>query len=155
MAQPRFQLRVVRRRPPAEPNDRRIVADSRPSGRDDRIVWRLLGANNRELGRSGAQFATIDDCVESVRSLLATLDGGAPVSPSLTSSDRGGLVWWWTVRVGDQVLASAVRAFSRQIECLKNFETFSQSALVADLPSPQSTDGAAAHVGTSDRRGSS
>jgi hypothetical protein len=92
MAQPRFQLRVVRRRPKPETTDRRLVADARASGLDDRIVWRLLGANNRELGRSGAQFGSVDECLGGIARLRAVLHGGQPVAPSLASTDHGA-VW--------------------------------------------------------------
>lgn len=131
MAQPRFQLRVVRRRPVQGKDERRLIADARPTGRDDRIVWRLLSANNRELGRSGEQYLSVEPCLAAIDQLRVAMAGPEPVRPHLASSQERGVVWWWSVPFGGEVLACAVRAFSRQIECRKNYASFAGSAVTA------------------------
>jgi hypothetical protein len=153
MAHPRFQLRVVRRRILADPDGRRLIADGRPVGRDDRIVWRLLGANNRELGRSGDQFASVEDGLVAIDRLRAFFSSQPSVTPSLASSHDHGFVWWWTVRAGNEVLASAARSFSRQVECLKNYETFSGVVLSAEVLTESMTRAALDRSISIDRQG--
>ena len=41
----------------------------------EHVAWRLLGANNRELGRSPLWYPDMDSCREAVRLLKREIDG--------------------------------------------------------------------------------
>lgn len=135
MAEPRFQVRLVRRRPVVIPPLRVAgpTAEVRPTGWDDVMVWRLLGTNNRELGRSADQFETLDAClpaIEEARALVRAVD-----QPRIyfTTDEGVGYSWWWTVERSGSNFITAARTFSRQRDCLTNFEQFRTNAVIASV----------------------
>lgn len=134
MAEPRFQLRLVSRRSIAASLGTGIVQDTRPTGRGDLLVWRLLGANNRELGRSAEQFASTEASLVSIEHLGALIRGPSTPRIALSSTGGAGFAWWWMVADGDVRMASSARVFSRQRECLANYEHFASAAASAALP---------------------
>jgi hypothetical protein len=139
VAEPRFQLRVVRRRAWG-PDDHVAgrVTDSRPNGRDDLLVWRLLGGNNRELGRSGDQYATVTDCLQSIQAIKRLFESVAAPRVSFSSVRQVGSNWWWSVEEGGRTVAASARAFSRQLECRSNYDHFAAAVMLAAMPDPWS-----------------
>ena len=94
-------------------------------------MWRLLGSNNRELGRSVEQYVTVEACQAAIHRLRELLASEAPPRPSFSSAQEVGSVWWWTVEQGTERLASAARTFSRQRECRSNYDQFVANSLGA------------------------
>lgn len=94
------------------------------------VAWRLLGPNNRELGRSASVFpdlAAARRAAESVRGnverMRATITGG---------SARGG--WTWQLWLDDDAAAAcSPRSYLRQQECAYNLEAF-RSAVRQSAP---------------------
>lgn len=137
MVEPRFQVRLARRRSVPVPALRVAgpAAEVRATGWDDVLVWRLLGTNNRELGRSADQFETLDAClkaVEAARDLIQVTD-----QPRIyfTTDEGTGYSWWWSVERARSHFITAARTFSRQRDCLTNFEEFRANAVVAVVTS--------------------
>lgn len=135
MAEPRFQVRLVRRRPVTGEGLRATgpTAEVRASAGNGVLVWRLLGTNNRELGRSAIQFDSLDRClqaIEEARMLAQTVD---QPRISFTTREGGGYSWWWTVEREGARFISAARTFSRQRDCLANFKQFSINAAAASV----------------------
>jgi len=84
------------------------------------FAWRLLSANNRELGRSYSTFPDTSACAQAV-AVLRTRMGDA--EPAIVAGLRTG--WWhWEVRVDGGPIAIAARSFTRQRECEHNLEQF-------------------------------
>lgn len=100
--------------PPAWP----LPADLRPG--DAWFAWRLLGANNRELGRSACLFATLGSAQAAARE--ASLRAAA-AHPTLVA-DAGTGSWSWRLLVDGRAVAAAARSYSRQRECHYNLAQF-------------------------------
>ncbi len=133
MAEPRFQVRSVRRRTVPVPALRVAgpVPEVRPTGWDDAMVWRLLGTNNRELGRSADQFDTVEACLRAVEDARVHVREIAQPRIYFTTDEGAGYSWWWMVERAGVNFITAARTFSRQRDCLTNFDQFKANALVA------------------------
>lgn len=113
MAQPRFQLV-----PGA-----RIVSSQGASG----IGWRLLGANNRELGRSPGVFADAEEALEDVtRARRFAAEGAGHIV-----HDPGTGHWAWHLDGAGVVVAISGRGFRYERECRYNLEQFRDAAPTA------------------------
>lgn len=83
------------------------------------VSWRLLGGNNRELGRSAQVFGGLEACH------LSALDVQQRVSlaiPELRSEASGR--WTWLLRLDGEPAAVAGRAYLRLRECQYNLAQF-------------------------------
>jgi hypothetical protein len=118
------------------------------------VGWRLLGSNNRELGRSAASYPDAEaalDAIRVVRELVAT--GQAHIV-----HDPGSGLWAWHL-VDDEVLvANSGRGFRHERECRYNLEQFraeaptspaSDSAVPTEFPWQRSVLTSAQPEGTS------
>lgn len=105
MAQPRFQMVLLSRRSTSE----------------RRLVWRLLGANNRELGRSGEVFDHVAECEGAIRLLKRSSPNDLDARISFDAGTRG---WRWRLTLEARVVAESSRTFSRQRECKYSLEQF-------------------------------
>jgi hypothetical protein len=83
-------------------------------------AWRLLSANNRELGRSYTTFPNHADCAEAVALLRSRIDDA---DAAIVAGLRTGL-WHWEVSVNALPIAISPRSFTRQRECEHNLEQF-------------------------------
>ncbi|CAB4849642.1 unannotated protein [freshwater metagenome] len=113
MARPRFQL----------------VPGARLLGLSDGggVGWRLLGANNRELGRSALSYPDAEEALESVQRVRVLADDG---DGHIVHDHIVGL-WLW--HLDDRGLAAAAsgRGFRYERECRYNLEQFRATAPVA------------------------
>ena len=103
-------------------------------GKYDHVGWRLLGANNRELGRSPVWYPDVETCREAVRTLKREI--GA-VTSAITASARPGGAWSWRLAVSGTPVAVAGRPYHRQRECAYNLNHFVAAvpdAVIADDP---------------------
>ena len=94
--------------------------------------WRLLGGNNRELGRSPVWYPDVDSCREAVRSLKREIGG---VTSAITAAARPGGAWSWRLAVSGTPVAVAGRHYHRQRECAYNLNHFVAAvpdAMIAD-----------------------
>lgn len=82
-----------------------------------RIGWRLVGRNNRELGRGAASFEAYEPCRAAVLALQrASLE--AAIAPDDVSR------WRWTLLVDDRPAAMCGRAYLRRVECEYGLDQF-------------------------------
>ena len=93
----------------------------RPAGDDTSCAWRLLGANNRELGRSAEVFPDRATCLAALDRLLAA----GPTAARALSRDLAKGLWSWRL-AGDGTALAAVssRGYARQRECRYALDAF-------------------------------
>ncbi|MFF3399003.1 hypothetical protein ACFYW6_10830 [Streptomyces sp. NPDC002659] len=116
MVQPRF-LYVVR------------ASQQRPDGEEKPVGWRLVGANNRELGRSADAFGGLAECQAAVAQLREKV---AAARVLLTMGDAAGS-WTWRLEIDGQAVAVSGRRYLRQRECQYNLSQFLVAVPVALL----------------------
>jgi len=94
-------------------------------------AWRLVGSNNRELGRSSQVYPDLAACRAAVTYLQAHIDEAD--SLLATNNDTG--LWLWRLNIGDQWMAAAGRSYQRRRECLYNVLKFVAAAPIAVVSS--------------------
>lgn len=131
MAQPRFQLLLGQSRQ-APPRVVRLPGAESQRGvrrRDAQVTWRLLGANNRELGRSARSYPDQAAGWESIELLKARLGKAEPRLSIVTP--RGS--WGWQLLLDTEEIAVSARLFSRLRECRYSIDQFLQKVPDAGL----------------------
>ena len=116
MAQPRFL--VVAGTPRGRVPGRADAAVS--------VVWRLVGGNNRELGRGPAPFPGHAACYEAIERLKRLIDRATPI----VAVGRSTSAWGWRLEVEGERIAMAGRSYLRQREC-----QYSLAHFIAAVPS--------------------
>ena len=91
-------------------------------------AWRLLSANNRELGRGLADFRDEESCRQAVVRLRTDLDRAVAVM----RRDQPTSMWGWRLDVDGQPVALSARSYRRQRECLYNLAQFRAGVLGVD-----------------------
>ncbi|MFB6838569.1 hypothetical protein [Streptomyces sp. NPDC056361] len=94
------------------------------AGRAGTVSWRLVGANNHELGRGPELHRDHTACSAAVGRLRAGLDRAVP-HVLMASADGA---WTWELAVDDRRVAVASRAFRRQRECRDSLRLFLAAA---------------------------
>jgi hypothetical protein len=116
MTQPRFQL----------------VPASR-LGIGSGVGWRLLGSNNRELGRSAGHYQDAEAALESIERIRAL----APTGEAHIVHSASAGHWVWQLCDGDSLnVAASGRGFRHERECRYNLEQFREAAPVAPSGGP-------------------
>ncbi|MEU4272159.1 hypothetical protein [Streptomyces sp. NPDC026092] len=93
------------------------------------VSWRLVGANNHELGRGPDLHGGHTACSAAVRRLRDGLDRAVPlVSMGATTG-----VWSWQLALDDRCVAVAARTFRRQRECRHSLQLFLAAAAEGQL----------------------
>lgn len=105
------------------------VSPQRPEDGEKPVGWRLVGANNRELGRSAEAFGSLATCQAAVTRLREQI---AAARGFLTMSDMTGS-WTWRLELEGRAVAVAGRAYQRHRECQYNFSQFLAAVPVAQL----------------------
>jgi hypothetical protein len=93
------------------------------------FAWRMVGPNNRELGRSAATFAGYPACRGAVAELQSTVDG---LAVSIVSDPATGR-WSWRGEVAATPVAMCGRWYARERECRGSADRFRQSVPVAEV----------------------
>ena len=93
--------------------------------------WRVLGGNNRELGRGATIHATERECL----SAMAQIQAGAERSTLFIGLRPTGL-WWWQLELDGVPVAVSGRSYHRQRECRYNLEQFRSAWSAALIPEP-------------------
>ena len=112
MAQPRFQL---------IPGSR---LSSSPVGG---VGWRLLGPNNRELGRGAVSYADAESAQQAIDRIRHLAVAG---EAHIVHDPRNGL-WAWHLADDDRRVATSGRGFRHERECRYNLEQFRDAAPTA------------------------
>jgi uncharacterized protein YegP (UPF0339 family) len=107
----------------------RLVHDPSVGG----VGWRLLGANNRELGRSAVAYADAESALEAVdlvRHLARA--GAAHIAHASTATP-----WVWQLHdEAGTVVATSGRGFRHERECRYNLDQFRSAAPTAPTIEP-------------------
>jgi hypothetical protein len=111
MAQPRFQL----------------IPGSRLNGGKGGVGWRLLGMNNRELGRSAHAFPD----AESAQAAITRLRADLVQTIGHINHDPIHQSWHWRLDGPDGPIAVSGRGFRHERECRYNLEQFREASPVA------------------------
>ncbi|HEY2044456.1 MAG TPA: hypothetical protein VGH11_17405 [Jatrophihabitans sp.] len=99
--------------------------------------WRLLSANNRDLGRGGAGYQTAEECLQAIDTLLGRLhECEAAIRPGPQNR------WLWSLRLAGTVLAVSGHGFDRQIRCMRAQAQFVSYAPAAVVDAPIKYTGA-------------
>lgn len=93
------------------------------------VGWRLVGANNRELGRSAGTYASLAECQAAVLLLREQI---GQVRAQLSMADTGG-TWTWRVELGGRNVAVSGRTYHRLRECQQNLGLFLAAVTVAEM----------------------
>lgn len=93
------------------------------------VEWRLMSANNWELGRCVSTYDDASLAAEAVKVLRGTVADARRV---VAAQPTGG--WRWRLFVGDDPVAQSSRAYLRQLECEGVLEQFRRH--VPDAPIP-------------------
>ena len=83
------------------------------------VGWRVLGANNRELGRGSRPSWRADEAYQAAREAQAALD----LAVTRYWVDAVGM-WFWNVSLAGEPIAVSSRGYRRQRECVYNVEQF-------------------------------
>jgi hypothetical protein len=100
------------------------------------VTWRLIGANNRPLGRAPGPvpLATVDSLLQQ---LLADVGRLAFVS----AAAQPGPLWTWRAELDRSVVAVSARGFQRQRDAAYSFRQFTlaleSAVVVRDVDRPQ------------------
>lgn len=132
MARPRFLFDYK------ELNTRYSSSSPSPSPGAGTVGWRLLGANNRELGRSAGQFADLDSCQAAVHDLVARI---ASAVPGITSDSGHTGAWSWRLDLGGRAVAVSCRTYLRHRECTYSLAHFLGAAPEAVVATALSAGG--------------
>ncbi len=139
MAHPRFALVIGGNRVGAAlstwPYGDHVAGVPAPNG--SWFAWRLLGGNNRELGRSAVVHPSATACRDAAARLRERISEFASV---LATDARQGQ-WRWRLDDGDQTVAVSSRLYLRQRECTYNLAQFTVGAAVAALWGTDDDDG--------------
>lgn len=92
----------------------RFLCLAEPQPRADALLsWRLIGGNNRELGRSPVPLPNAAVCLETIDRLRAGCSRLVPV----VQAGVDGRGWRWVTLLDGSVLAASGRAYPRAREC--------------------------------------
>ena len=94
--------------------------------------WRLLGSNNRELGRGSLAAPSVESAASLVADLVRRLPDVTVQHLRAPSSDG----WSWCVSSDDVEMAHSGRTFRRERESLDNADNFRLSLPLAHLKFP-------------------
>ena len=113
MAHPRFQL---------VPGSRLAASTGKPVAGG--VGWRLLGSNNRELGRSSVAFNDAETALAAIQRLRAlAASGDAHIVHDPASGH-----WAWHLDDEGSWIANSGRGFRHERECRYNLEQFRAAA---------------------------
>ena len=93
--------------------------------------WRLLGPNNRELGRSTCASPTIEEAYAHVVSIKSVVHTG---SFRYSRNSRGD--WAWAAVIDNERQLRSCRNFRRERECVYNADVFLERLSATDIQRP-------------------
>ena len=92
------------------------------------VEWRLISANNWELGRCPRTYETLDAAVAAVLELRENVDG-CREELWMSAADVSG--WRWRLRRDTEEWARSGRSYLRRVECESTMRQFRKLAATA------------------------
>ena len=93
------------------------------------VGWRLLGPNNRELGRSAGPYGDAERALAAIARARETVHSGA----AHVLQHRDTALWAWQLEDSGVVTATSGRGFRHEQECRYNLEQFRAAAPTAPV----------------------
>ncbi|MFJ3927360.1 hypothetical protein [Streptomyces sp. NPDC090022] len=121
---------VARRQAPGGAPDAGGASDAAEA-----VTWRLVGANNHELGRSPRVHDSLTACCAAVQELRAQADRVTSLVVMSPSAGAGTGAWTWQLTLDEHRVAEAVRTFRRQRECRHSLQLFLAATAEAQVAS--------------------
>jgi len=106
-----------------------LTAGADPSADREWYAWRLIGRNNRELGRSAAIHPDVATC----RADVTRLQVAAPRLSRFVVADLDQGLWRWRLESSGEVRAVSARLYNRRRECLYSLDQFLVALPVAAI----------------------
>lgn len=128
MGESRYLLAVQTRRPQRDAVTGVILAPDRATPRVG-TIWRLLGPNNREIGRSAQAYTDAPTAKAGIGFLRRQLDH----LEARVGCDQSG-AWTWRLDLDGRPVAIAARSYQRRREAAFNLAQFLAAAPVARAP---------------------
>ncbi|MFF3836546.1 hypothetical protein [Streptomyces sp. NPDC001930] len=91
------------------------------AGTAEAVSWRLVGANNHDLGRGPDLHRGHTACHAAVVRLRDGLDRAVPLVTMAATSNG---TWTWQLALDERCVAVAAREFRRQRECRDSLQLF-------------------------------
>ena len=94
------------------------------------IHWRLLGGNNREVGRGAERYADVEAAIVAIKHIQLRVADLVPQVGRATPNQ-----WRWTLSLDGTIVVASGHAFDRQIRCeqaLAQFRLLFGSAPIGD-----------------------
>ncbi len=92
------------------------------------LRWRLLSANNRELGRAWSYQPDTETCLLAIKQMLEQLDGLL-----LQTRRREGNVWQWMLCADESPIAISGHTYDRQVRAIEAAARFRAHAATARI----------------------
>lgn len=96
------------------------------------FAWRLLGGNNRELGRSARVLPSAADCRTAIETVQRRIQDLTPAVHTEPSGNR----WTWRLDLDGVTVVVASRSYHRQREAQYNLGQFFACAAGAEVGEP-------------------
>jgi hypothetical protein len=101
-----------------------------------RVIWSLVSANNRSIGRGPTQFGTLEEAVRATEDLGRQLARSVPAVAFKEADQSGQSYWQWTISLDERPVAVAAFRYRRRLECEDSVRRFLATVPVASPASP-------------------
>jgi hypothetical protein len=102
-----------------------------PRLRPGLVGWRVIAANNRELGRGASSAPGVDEAYQAIHEVQLAFDR---TETSFCADAIG--AWTWHILLGSEQVAVSSRAYPRQRECFHSFDQFREWFPTATVVTP-------------------
>ncbi|MBV9593888.1 MAG: hypothetical protein JO147_08875 [Actinobacteria bacterium] len=92
------------------------------------VHWRLLSANNRDLGRGVVGYRDPESCLLSIKLIVISLDGLEMQVRRRESSE-----WRWTLGTDGEAIVVGAHGYDRQVRCHQAVRQFLDCASTASV----------------------
>ncbi len=92
------------------------------------VRWRLLSANNRDLGRGVAAYPDAGACQVAIKELVVELD-----ALQAQVRRRGPSQWQWALLAGADVVVLGAHGYDRQVRCDQAVRHFVEHAALGQI----------------------
>jgi hypothetical protein len=94
--------------------------------------WRLLGPNNRELGRGSNAAMSVEDCAHEA----SALSGQRNLIEFVHRRERSNDGWTWSGNLNQGEIVHSSRSFRRERESRYNVDAFAEALATAEVRVP-------------------
>ncbi len=101
-----------------------------------RVIWSLVSANNRALGRAAELYSSVAECLRAT-AVLSEAIGTAAGSVLFHDAEAAtGSYWSWLINLDGRQLAISAFRYRRRLECERSLHRFRAAVPVASPAAP-------------------